>query len=65
MRVLEKRVVSIFRPNRDEVAGGWRRLHNKELLNSYSSQNIRVIKSERLVRTGIQLDMGRQEMRKC
>jgi hypothetical protein len=28
-----------------EVAGGWRRVHNEELLNLYTSQNIiRVIK---------------------
>jgi hypothetical protein len=30
----------------EEVAGGWRRLHNKELHNFYTSPNIvRVIKS--------------------
>jgi hypothetical protein len=35
----------IFRIKRDEVAGGWRRLHNEELHNSYDPQNIiRVIK---------------------
>jgi hypothetical protein len=27
------------------VAGGWRRLHNKELHNMYASPNIKVIKS--------------------
>jgi hypothetical protein len=36
----------IFRPKREEVAGGWRRLHNEELHNLYSSPNIiKVIKS--------------------
>jgi hypothetical protein len=36
----------IFGPNREERAGGWRRLHNEELHNLYSSSNIsRVIKS--------------------
>jgi hypothetical protein len=29
----------IFGYKRDEVAGGWRRLHNEELLNSYASSN--------------------------
>jgi hypothetical protein len=35
----------IFVPKREEVVGGWRRLHNKELHNLYTSPNIiRVIK---------------------
>jgi len=35
----------IFGPRRDEVTGEWRRLHNKELNDLYSSPNIvRVIK---------------------
>jgi hypothetical protein len=34
-----------FEPKREEVAGGWRRLHNEELQNIYASQNIiRVMK---------------------
>jgi hypothetical protein len=38
----------IFGPKREEVAGGWRRLHN-ELHNLYASSNIiRVIKSRRM-----------------
>jgi hypothetical protein len=40
-RVLKK----IFGPKRDEVTGGWRKLHNEELHNLYSSPNIiRMIK---------------------
>jgi hypothetical protein len=36
----------IFGPKRDEVTGGWRKLHNEELHNLYSSPSIiRVIKS--------------------
>jgi hypothetical protein len=36
----------IFGPNRDEVTGEWRKLHNKGLSDLYSSHNIvRVIKS--------------------
>jgi hypothetical protein len=45
--VFENRVLRrIFGPKREEVVGGWRRLHNEELHNLYASQNIiRVIKS--------------------
>ena len=38
----------IFRPKRDEVTGEWRKLHNEEPCNLYSSLNIRVFKSRRL-----------------
>jgi hypothetical protein len=35
----------IFGPKREEMAGGWRRLHNEELPNISASPNIiRVIK---------------------
>jgi hypothetical protein len=36
-------------PKGDKVAGGWRRLHSKELHNLYASLNIdRVIKARRM-----------------
>jgi hypothetical protein len=36
-------------PKREQVAGGWRRLHKVELRNLYASPNIvRVIKSRRM-----------------
>jgi hypothetical protein len=39
----------IFGPKRDRVLGGWRKLHNEELHNLYSSPSIiRIIKSERM-----------------
>jgi hypothetical protein len=39
----------IFRPKGDEVTGEWRKLHNEELNNKYSSPNIvRVIKTRRM-----------------
>jgi hypothetical protein len=43
----------IFGPKRDEVTGGWRRQHNEELHNLYSSPNIiRMIESRRMRWTG-------------
>jgi hypothetical protein len=50
LRVLENRVLrKIFGPKRDRVTGGWRKLHNEELHNLYSSPSIiRVIKSRRM-----------------
>jgi hypothetical protein len=38
LRVFENRVLRrIFGPKRDEVMGGWRKLHNEELRDLYSS----------------------------
>jgi hypothetical protein len=55
LRVLfENRVLRrIFGPKRDEVMGGWRKLHNEELHNLYSSSSIiRIIKSRRMILAG-------------
>jgi hypothetical protein len=39
----------IFGPKRDEVTGGWRKLHNEDLSNSYSSSSIiRMMKSRKI-----------------
>jgi hypothetical protein len=39
--VCDNRVLRrIFGPKREEVAGGWRRLHNEELHNLYTPPNI-------------------------
>jgi hypothetical protein len=49
-KVSENRVLRrIFGPTREEVAGGWRRLHNEKLHNFYASTDIiTVIKSGRM-----------------
>jgi hypothetical protein len=50
LRLFENRVLRrIFEPKRDEVIGGWRKLHNEELHNLYYSPSlIRIIKSRRM-----------------
>jgi len=50
LRVLENMVLRrIFGTRRDDVTGKWRRLHNEELNDLYSSPNIvRVINSRRM-----------------
>jgi hypothetical protein len=58
--VFENRVLRrIFGPKRDEVTGEWRRLHNEEFNDLYSSPNIiRVIKSRRMRWVGHVACMG-------
>jgi hypothetical protein len=53
--VFEDRVLRrISGPKREEVEGGWRRLHNEELHNLYGSPNIiRVLRSRRLDGRGL------------
>jgi hypothetical protein len=49
----------IFGPKRDEVTGEWRKLHNEELHDLYSSPNIiRIIKSRRMRWAGHVTRMG-------
>jgi hypothetical protein len=61
--VCENRVVRrIFEPKRDEVTGGWRKLHKEELHNLYSSPSIiRMIKSRRMRWAGHVVRMGGEE----
>jgi hypothetical protein len=63
--VYENRVLRVTcGPKREEVAGGWRRLHNEELHNLYTSPNIiRMIMSSRMGWTGHAECMG--DMRKA
>jgi hypothetical protein len=60
LKVFEDRVLRrIFGPKRDEVTGGWRKLHNKELHGLYSSPSIvRVIKARRMRWAGHVARMG-------
>jgi hypothetical protein len=49
LRVFQNRVLRIFGPKRDEVMGGWRKLHNEKLRDLYSSPSIiSIITSMRL-----------------
>jgi hypothetical protein len=61
LRVLENKVLrTIFGPNTDGVRGGWRKLHNEELHNLYSSPTIiRIMKSRRTRWAGHVARMGR------
>jgi hypothetical protein len=60
LRAFENRVLRrIFGPKRDEVTGEWRKLHNKELRDLYSSQSIiSIIKSRRMGWAGHVARMG-------
>jgi hypothetical protein len=55
--VFENRVPRIFGTKRDEVTGGWRKLHNEELHSLYSSPS-RMIKSRRMRWVGHVTGMG-------
>jgi hypothetical protein len=56
---LSKVLRRIFGRKKDEVRGGWRKLHNEELHGLYSSPSIiRIIKSRRMRRAGHVARMG-------
>jgi hypothetical protein len=63
LRVFENRVLRrIFGPKRDEVKGKWRKLHNEELRDLYSSPSvIRIIKSRRMRWAGHVARMGEKK----
>jgi hypothetical protein len=60
LKVFENRMLRrIFGPKRDEVSGEWRKLHNAELRDLYSSPSIiGMIKSKRMRWTGHVARMG-------
>jgi hypothetical protein len=63
LRVFENRVLRrVFGPKRDDVTGEWRKLHNEELNNLYSSPSIvRVVKSRRMRWAGHVVRMGEEK----
>jgi hypothetical protein len=62
--VFENRVLRrIFGPKREEVTGDWRKVHNEELHNLYSSSSIiRMIKSKSMRWAGHVARMGEKRM---
>jgi hypothetical protein len=58
--VFENRLFrKIFEPKKDEVTGGWRKLHDEDLHNLYSSPNIiKIITSRRMRLAGDVARMG-------
>jgi hypothetical protein len=52
LRVFENRVVlrRIYETKREEVVGGWRRLHNEELHNLYASESIIGVINSRMIK---------------
>jgi reverse gyrase len=66
LRVFENRVLRrIFGPKRNDVTGDWRKLHNEELHNLYSSPDIiRMIKSRRTGWAGHVAQMGKRLMQR-
>ena len=62
LRVFEKKVLRrIFGPKRDKVTREWRKVHNKELNDLYSSSNtVRVIKSRKIRWAGHVARMGEE-----
>jgi hypothetical protein len=63
LRVFEKVALRrVFGLKREEVTGGWRKLHNEELHNLYSSPSIiRMIKSWRISWSGYAARLGKEE----
>jgi hypothetical protein len=51
LRMFENRVLrTIFGPKRDQMTGGWRKLHNEELHNVYSSPTVIIRTKSRRMR---------------
>jgi hypothetical protein len=63
LEVFENRVLRrIYAPKRNEVTGEWRKLHNEELHDLYSSPSIiRIMKARRMRLAGHVAQMGEEE----
>jgi hypothetical protein len=62
MRVFENRVLRrTIGQNRDEVTGGWRKLHRRSFI-TYTFAKCRIIKSRRMRWAGHIAQMGRRGM---
>jgi hypothetical protein len=60
--VFENKVLKrIFGPKRDEATGEWRKLHNEELHNLYSSPNIITQMKSRRMRWVVYVKRMREE----
>jgi hypothetical protein len=60
LRVSENTKLRLFRPKREEVAVGWRKLNNEELHNGYPSPYIiRAIRSGKIKWVGLTACMGK------
>jgi hypothetical protein len=59
LRILRNRVLRrVFGLKREQIIGGWRKLRNEELHNTYSSSHvIRLIKSRRMKLVGHKIRM--------
>jgi hypothetical protein len=64
LKICENRVLrKTLKPKRNEIIGGWRILHNKQLHNLYSSPNIiRIMKSRRVRWAGHSERMGTRQI---
>jgi hypothetical protein len=52
----------VFGPKRDEVTGGWRKLHNEELHNLYSSPSMIIVIKPRRLRWARHVALMREKM---
>jgi hypothetical protein len=53
----------IFGPKRNEMAEGWRKLHNEELRNLYSSPDtVRMFEAKRIIQEEYVLRAGRRRI---
>jgi hypothetical protein len=55
----------IFGPKRDEVTGGWRKLHNEELHNLYSSPSIIRIDPLRIILHLVKSEINNGKPKHC